>query len=110
MGRGGATDDFSVTEITVNSTSASHWIQPDGSSLLYVTKGDVVDISVEVKRGGVSLQGSNSTVTVEMVHPIGFVMNSTSWETTPMLGSQSYTDSFQWEAFVAHSHLDVSNI
>ena len=109
MGRGGATDDFSVTEITVNSTSASHWIQPDGSALLYVTKGDVVDISVEVKRGGVSLQGSNSTVTVEMVHPIGFVMNSTSWETTPMLGSQSYTDSFQWEAFVAHSHLDVSN-
>ena len=34
MGRGGATDDFSVTEITVNSTSASHWIQPDGGSSL----------------------------------------------------------------------------
>ena len=109
MGRGGTTDDFSVTEITVNSTSASHWIQPDGTAVLYVAKGDVVDISVEVKRGGVSLQGSNSTVTVEMVHPIGFVMNSTSWQTTPMLGSQSYTDSFQWEASVAHSHLDVSN-
>ena len=44
----------------------------------------------------------------EMVHPIGFVMNSTSWQTTPLLGSQSYTDSFQWEAFVAHSHLNVS--
>ena len=109
MGRGGTTDDFSVTEITVDSTSASHWIQPDGSAVLYVSKGDIVDISVEVKRGGVSLQGSNSTVTVEMVHPIGFVMNSTSWETTPMLGSQSYTDSFQWEASVAHSYLDVSN-
>ena len=26
-----------------------------------------------------------------------------------MLGSQSYTDSFQWEASVAHSYLDVSN-
>ena len=108
MGRGGTTDDFSVTEITVNSTSASHWIQPDGSAVLYVSKGDLVDISVEVKRGGVSLQGSNSTVTVEMVHPIGFIMNTTSWETTPLLGSQSYTDSFQWEAFVAHSHLNVS--
>ena len=47
MGRGGATDDFSVTEITVNSSSASHWIQPDGSALLYVAKGDLVDISVE---------------------------------------------------------------
>ena len=62
------TDDFSVTEITVNSTSASHWIQPDGTAVFYVSKGDVVDISVEVKNGGVSLQGSNSTVTVEMVH------------------------------------------
>ena len=69
--------------------------------MLYVTKGDIVDISVEIKRGGSSLQGANATVMVEMVHPIGFVMNSTSWQTTPLLGSQSYTDSFQWEAFVA---------
>jgi len=108
MGRGGTTDDFSVSEISVNSSSSSNWIQPDGSVLLYVAKGDFVDISVEVKRGGVSLQGSPATVTVEMVHPIGFVMNTTSWETTPLLGSQSYTDTFQWEAFVAHSHLNVS--
>ena len=108
MGRGGTTDDFSVSEISVNSSLSSNWIQPDGSVLLYVAKGDFVDISVEVKRGGVSLQGSPATVTVEMVHPIGFVMNTTSWETTPLLGSQSYTDTFQWEAFVAHSHLNVS--
>ena len=109
MGRGGSTDDFSVTEISINSTSASQWIQPDGSVMLYVAKGDLVEISVEVKRGGASLQGSNATVTVEMVHPIGFVMNTTSWSTTPLLGSQSFTDSFEWEAFVAHSYLDVSN-
>ena len=108
MGRGGSNDDYSVTEIFVNSTSASHWIQPDGTSILYVAKGDLVDISVEIKRGGSSLQAANATVMVEMVHPIGFVMNSTSWQTTPLLGSQSYTDSFQWEAFVAHSHLNVS--
>ena len=108
-GRGGSTDDFSVTEIMVNSTTANHWVQPDGSVTVYVAKGDLVEISVEVKRGGASLQGSNATVTVEMVHPIGFVMNTTSWDTVPMLGSQSYTDSFEWEAFVAHSFLDVSN-
>ena len=109
MGRGGSTDDFSVTEISVNSTSASQWIQPDGSVVMYVAKGELVEISVEIKRGGASLQGSNATVTVEMVHPIGFVMNTTSWSTTPLLGSQSFTDSFEWEAFVAHSYLDVSN-
>ena len=56
MGRGGANDDYSVTEISANSTSASHWIQPDGSAVLYVTKGDIVDISVEIKRGGSSFK------------------------------------------------------
>ena len=56
-----------------------------------------------------SLQGTNATVLVEMVHPIGFVLNTTSWSTTLLIGSQSYTDSFQWEAFVAHSHLNVTN-
>ena len=36
MGRGGSNDDYSVTEISVNSTSASHWIQPDGLSLIHI--------------------------------------------------------------------------
>jgi len=108
-GRGGSSDDFSVSEIMVNSTEANHWVQPDGSVVVYVAKGDVVDISVEAKRGGGALQGSSALVTVEMVHPIGYVMNTTSWETVPMLGGQSYTDTYTWEASVAHSFLDVSN-
>jgi len=108
-GRGGSSDDFSVSEITITSPEANHWIQPDGSVVIYVAKGDMVDISVEVKRGGGALQGSSAAVTVEMVHPIGYIMNSTTWQTVPMLGGQSYTDSFPWEAFVAHSILNVSS-
>ena len=61
-GRGGSSDDFSVSEIMVNSTETNHWIQPDGSVVVYVAKGDVVDISVEAKRGGGALQGSSATV------------------------------------------------
>ena len=109
MGRGGSSDDFSVSEIEFNSSEENHWIQPDGSVVVYIAKGDIVDISVEVRRGGGALTGSSATVSVEMVHPIGYVMNSTSWETVPMLGGQSYTDSFTWEAYVAHSHLNVSS-
>ena len=109
MGRGGSDDDYSVTEIMVESPTASNWIQPDGTPILYVSKGDIVDITVEVKRGGASLQGTSATVVVEMVHPIGFVLNTTSWSTTLLIGSQSYTESFQWEASVAHSHLNVTN-
>jgi hypothetical protein len=108
-GRGGSSDDFSVSEIMIASSDANHWIQPDGSVVIYVAKGDMVDISVEVKRGGGALQGSSAAVTIEMVHPIGYIMNSTSWQTVPMLGGQSYTDSFTWEAAVAHSILNVSS-
>ena len=107
VGRGGSTDDFSVIDISVNSSAGNQWVQPDGSVITYIAKGDIVDISVEVKRGGNALTGSIANVTVEMVHPIGFVLNTTSWETVPMLGSQSYIDSFVWEATVAHSILDV---
>ena len=85
MGRGGSSDDFSVSEIEFNSSEENHWIQPDGSVVVYIAKGDIVDISVEVRRGGGALTGSSATVSVEMVHPIGYVMNSTSWETVPML-------------------------
>jgi hypothetical protein len=108
-GRGGSSDDFSVSEIIIASSEANHWIQPDGSVVTYVSKGDLIDVSVEVRRGGGALQGSIATVTVEMVHPIGYIINSTTWQTVPMLGGQSYTDSFPWEAFIAHSILNVSS-
>ncbi|MDP6869307.1 MAG: hypothetical protein QGI21_00850 [Candidatus Poseidoniaceae archaeon] len=108
MGRGGSSDDFYVNEITIDNASAvNNWIQPDGSVMEYIAKGDTVDINVVVKRGGGALQGSNAKVTIEMVHPIGFVMNTTSWQTTDMLGGQSYSGSYSWQATVAHSYLDV---
>ncbi len=108
-GRGGSSDDYSVNTITIeNATAVREWIQPDGSIVEYIAKGDSVEVSVEVKRGGSALSGSPATVTVDVVHPIGFVMNTTSWETTPLLGGQSYTDSFTWTATVSHSVLDVN--
>ncbi|CAI8165893.1 MAG: Uncharacterised protein [Methanobacteriota archaeon] len=108
-GRGGSSDDYFVTSIDVqNATATNTWIQPDGSAVTYIAEGDEVDIAVEVKRGGGALQGSNATVLVEMVHPIGFILNSTSWVTTDMLGGQSYTDTYTWTASIAHSHLNVT--
>ena len=109
-GRGGSSDDYFVSKITVSNASAvNDWIQPDGSILKYIEVGDIVNIEVEVKRGGSALQGTNATVTVEVVHPIGFIVNTTSWSTTPMLGGQSYSDSFSWYAMVAHSFLNVTS-
>ena len=46
-GRGGSSDDFSISEIMVNSTEANHWVQPDGSVVVYVAKGDVVDFQLK---------------------------------------------------------------
>ena len=108
-GRGGSSDDFFVQEITYNSSGIETWYQPDGSMVMYVAKGDLVDIDVTVKRGGSALTGSSATVTVDIVHPVGFVMNSSNWTTTPLLGSQSFKGSYTWEASIAHSYLNVSS-
>jgi uncharacterized membrane protein len=108
-GRGGSSDDFFVSKITVaNASAVNNWIQPSGTILQYIEVGDTVDIEVEVKRGGGALSGTDATVTVEIVHPIGFVVNSTSWPTVSMLGGQTHTDSFSWTATVAHSILNIS--
>ena len=107
-GRSGANDDFSVRTITVSNASAiNQWIQPDGSVMEYIAEGDEVYIDVEVKRGGNAFSGLAAEVKVEIVHPIGYIMNSTTWNTTSLIGGQSYTDSFTWTALVSHSILDV---
>ena len=42
-GRGGSSDDFFVQEITYNSSGIETWYQPDGSMVMYVAKGELVD-------------------------------------------------------------------
>ena len=110
-GRGGSKDDFLVNTISVGNVSSptSMWIQPDGATMPYVFMDESVEISVEVRRLGNAQLGKSAPVTLEVVHPIGYVMQTWSWNTSELIGSiGSDTNSVVWTPDVAHSILNTS--
>ena len=111
QGRGGSKDDFLVNTISVGNVSspAASWIQPDGAVMPYTFMGDSIEITVEVRRLGNAQLGKSAPVTLEVVHPIGYVMQTWSWNTSELLGSiGSDTNSVEWTPDVAHSILNTS--
>ena len=110
--RGGSNDDFSVTAISItnDSFSPSMWYQGDGTPVEYVFKGDTVPIEVTVKRSGSSFNPAKGEVSIEVVHPIGFVAWSSNWTTPDMYGGQTESSEFTWTADTAHSILNGSDL
>ena len=85
------------------------WIQPDGATMPYVFMDESVEISIEVRRLGNAQLGKSAPVTLEVVHPIGYVMQTWSWNTSELIGSiGSDTNSVEWTPDVAHSILNTS--
>jgi len=106
-GRGGSKDDFLVNTITVGNASSpsTAWIQPDGATMPYLFMDESVEITVEVRRLGNAQLGKSAPVTLEVVHPIGYVMQTWSWNTSELLGSiGSDSASVVWTPDVAHSN------
>ena len=111
-GRVGQNDDFQLFKITIgNSTeSANTWVQSDQSTVDYIVVGDAIEINVEIKRLGASQIGRNATGTIEIVHPIGFVIEAYSWTTEELIGlqSDSTTGTYTWMPMIAHSILNTT--
>ena len=109
-GRGGTNDDFTVKSITLgnSSTAANQWVQSDGSVLDYVFVGETIEVTVVVQRFGASGIGEEAPVSIDIVHPVGFVMESFSFTTSPLTGGQSFNQVFQWTPTAAHSVLNTS--
>ena len=110
-GRGGSNDDFQLFRITLgNATNeANTWVQSDQSTVDYIVVGDELEINVEIKRLGSSQIGRTATGTIEIVHPIGFVIESYSWTTEEIVGGQIKTGSYTWMPMIAHSILDTTS-
>jgi len=108
--RGGSGDDYRVVSITLgNETNSSfEWTQPDGTTQEYLIKGQEVPVNVQVQRGGSSFTPKNAQVQLEFVHPIGFVIETHSWNTTGELGGQISLNSIPWSAMITHSILNTS--
>ncbi|MBT7638682.1 MAG: hypothetical protein HN554_07265, partial [Euryarchaeota archaeon] len=60
--RGGANDDFRVTQLTIGnaSSSAEVWTQSNGSTIEYLFEGDSIEIGMEVQRGGSHFTGKDT--------------------------------------------------
>ena len=109
-GRGGTNDDFTVKSISVGNASApaEQWVQSDGTVVDYIFMNQAIEITVSVQRFGASGIGDASPVSVDIVHPIGFVMESFDFTTSPLTGGQSYNHIIEWTPTAAHSILNTS--
>ena len=107
---GGANDDFRVSGITIGNGSAmpDTWVQSDGSTIDYIFELAPIEITMEVTRGGGSLSFKSADATLEVVHPIGFVMETFSWVAVDLTGGQGASESFVWTPTAAHSILNTT--
>ena len=109
-GRGGTNDDFTVKSITIGnaSVSADQWVQSDGTTMDYIFIGETIEITVTVQRFGQSGIGEDAPVRLDVVHPIGFVMESFNFNTNLLTGGQSYNHLLTWTPSAAHSVLNTT--
>jgi uncharacterized membrane protein len=109
-GRGGDNDDFILKKITIGNVSdpAFTWVQSDQSTVDYLIMGQEVEVIVQVQLGGSSLTGKSAEVQIEIVHPIGYVIESSNFTTPDLLGGQQNEGSYVWTPVIAHSILDTT--
>ena len=108
--RGGPSDDWSVESITIGNASVGpkQWVQSDGTVVDYLLQGDTIEVTVVIKRGGSDVIAESSDAMLQVVHPIGFVMETFNWNTGDLFGSGQRAQTFLWTADVAHSILNTS--
>ena len=109
--RGGSRDDFSIFSIEVGNVSSSpeKWVQPNGEVIDYLLQGDFAEVTVSVSRdGSINNPPKQTDVKLEIVHPIGFVMETFTWITDPLAGTQKHENTILWNPQVAHSILNTS--
>ena len=108
--RGGANDDWLVSQLVIGnaSTSAEVWTQSDGTTVEYLFEGDSIEISMEIQRGGSSFSGKSSAAMLQIVHPIGYVMETFTWTSGDLIGGQKASETFVWTPTAAHSILNTT--
>ena len=109
-GRGGTNDDFTVKTITVGNATApaDQWVQSDGTVVDYIFMDQPIEVTITVQRFGASGIGDEAPVSVDIVHPVGFVMESFDFTTTPLTGGQSFNKIIEWTPSAAHSILNTT--
>ncbi|MEZ7987808.1 MAG: hypothetical protein QMC49_00765, partial [Candidatus Poseidoniaceae archaeon] len=108
--RGGQNDDWKVVRITLGnaSSSAEVWTQSNGTTLEYLFEGDKIEIGMEIQRTGGSFSGKSSDAMIQVIHPIGYVVETFAWTSGELIGGQTASKSFVWTPTAAHSILNTT--
>ena len=108
--RGGLKDDYYITQITIgNSTDpASVWTQSNGTTVDYLFEGDSVELKMEIQRDGNDFNTKSADAMIQIIHPIGYVMETFSWTSKGMVGGEKDSKTFVWTADTAHSILNTT--
>ena len=108
--RGGANDDWKVVKITIGNTStpSEEWIQSDSTTIDYLFEGNKIEIGMEIQLTGGSNTGRDTDAMIQIIHPIGYVMETFSWTSGLLIGGQRNSQSFVWTPTAAHSILNTS--
>lgn len=85
------------------------WIQPDGAVQEYLIQNDNVEVTISVfKDGPVTGTQKQTDARLDIVHPIGFVIESFTWTTELMAGGQEKEHTISWNPQEAHSVLNTT--
>ncbi len=98
--------DFEVTGIEVGNSTLSPrtWVQPDASTIEYMTKSETIQINVTFNQKGVDPSPITADAKLEIWHPIGIVIYEWTFNITLAAG-QSIRVPFVWTPSIAHSTL-----
>ncbi len=109
--RGGSKDDFSIFSIELGNATLEPetWIQPNGDVHEYLLQDDLVEVTVTVfKDGSVTGTQKQTDAKLEVVHPIGFVIETFTWTTDLMPGGGKDQNTITWNPQEAHSVLNTT--
>ena len=110
---GGRVDavDFTIVAIDVGNSSvpAQTWTQPDTSTTDYLLRNVQYSVSVTFMQAGNGIQFYDAYGTLEVVHPIGFVVALWGFNLT-MTGGQQTQVNVRWTPEAAHSSVDPNGL
>mgnify|MGYP001196220896 CR=1 FL=1 len=103
---GRALVDFAATDVAYGNSTipASEFTQPNGTIVDYMFARQAIELSFTFQNAGTRLSPADAVATMEVWHPIGFIVAS--WTANLSLsGGQSSIEKVEWTPDAAHSHL-----
>ena len=101
--------DFTVTDFSMGNATdpAVDYEQGDGSIQQYLLRARTYEFTVTFQNVGSGLIATDATGIVDIVHPVGFVVETFTFNIT-LIGGQSTVETFEWTPEWAHSTMDAN--